>query len=130
MKGRLAEAKVLAYFITEGFEPYLPFCDNCSYDLLLVKDKQIQRVSVKFTSTKSRSGSKWEVGLRNVSRRNSGKVAIKFFNSGDYDLLAIYIGPEDRVVVLETNFSNVNNISVPVAEGKGHDPSTALPATH
>lgn len=110
-KGRLAEAKVLAYFIEQGYEAYTPFSDNSKYDLLVYKDGQLSRVSVKFTSRQLPSGS-WEATMKNVSRRNHGTVVISYFDNSQYDLVAVYIGPESRVVVVPATQVGKTSLSV------------------
>jgi hypothetical protein len=103
-KGRLAEAKGIAFLIQEGYEVYTPFSDNSKYDVLFFDGKTINRVSVKYTSIQTPSG-KWEVGLRNISRRNNGQVHTDKFTNELYDYLAVYIGPEDRVAMVPVTFS-------------------------
>lgn len=98
-KGVLAEAKALAHFIAGGWEVFLPYAECGACDMIVAKGGRLSRVSVKYTSTGA--GASWEVELRSVSRRNHGAVAVKHFDAAAADLLAIYIGPEDRVAVLE-----------------------------
>jgi hypothetical protein len=99
-KGLLGEAKVLTYFIENDYEVFLPFADNGPYDLLVVKDKQIQKVSVKSTSSLA-SANTWSVELRTVSRRKDNKTTVTKIDKQDLDLLAVYIIPEDRVIILD-----------------------------
>ena len=101
-KGRVAEAKVLAHLVENGYEVFLPFADCGSVDLLAMKDGIIQRVSVKYTSV--RKNQKWNVKLSNVSRLKDGGVNERVFNYNSCDLLAVYIGPEDRVVLKPVDF--------------------------
>lgn len=110
-KGRLAEIKVLSYFIENGYEVYTPFCDNSKYDLLVYKDRQLQRVSIKFTSAQAESG-KWKVGLRQVSRRGNNTTHVDNFDHDAYDLVAAYIGPEDRVAIVPVTFTAKTEIAV------------------
>jgi hypothetical protein len=110
-KGRLAEVKVLSHFIEQGYEVYTPFCDNSKFDLLVYKDRQMQTVSIKYTSSKWPSGS-WRVGLRQQSRRNNGEMRTQNFDHEANDLVAAYIGPEDRVVVIPVDFEAKTEITV------------------
>lgn len=98
-KGRLAEAKVIAYLIENGYEVYIPFSNNSKYDILAVRDGVIKRISVKFTSVKKQSGT-WKVELRQIFRGN-GKINVHTFNSKQYDLIAVYIGPKDKVILVD-----------------------------
>ncbi len=99
-KGRLGEAKVVAYLIENGYEVYLPFSSNSKYDVLAIKDGVVKRISVKFTSTKKPSGT-WKVEMRQISRRNNS-INIDKFNYTQYDLIAVYIGPKDKVVLIDS----------------------------
>lgn len=112
-KGRIAEAKVIAHFVEHEYEVYIPLSDGSKFDLIIRPPGTfaVQRVSVKYTSSEADSGN-WEVSLRNCSRRNHGKFHVDLFDAAAYDLLAVYIGPEDRVVVLPCDFLNKNTITV------------------
>ena len=100
-KGRLAEAKVIAYLIENGYEIYLPFSNNSKYDVLAYKEGVIQRVSIKFTSVKKESGT-WKVEMRQIFRGN-GVININRFDSKEYDLIAVYIGPKDKVILVSAD---------------------------
>jgi hypothetical protein len=62
-KGRLAEAKDIAYLIENGYEVYLPFSNNSKYDVIAFKDGFVKRISIKFTSVQKESGT-WVVEMR------------------------------------------------------------------
>lgn len=100
LKGNIGEAKVLTYFIENEYDVYLPFQENGECDMIVCKDGILYRVSIKFTSQKSNQG--FAVELRNVSRRKDNQVIVKDFNKQFIDLLAVYIQPLDKVVVIET----------------------------
>lgn len=99
-KGRLAEAKVIAFLIEQGYEVYLPFSNNSKYDVIVYKEGIIKRVSVKYTSVIQNSTT-WKVELRQIFRGN-GVVNINKFNSKDYDIIAVYIGPKDKVILVDS----------------------------
>src|SRR5688572_6315493 len=106
-KGNIGEAKVLSYFIQEGYEVYIPFGTATTNDLVVIKDNKSYRVSVKSTSTRTDSG-KWEVRIRQSSHK--GRT---LFDKNKTDLLAIYIIPEDRIVILNSqDISTVSSISI------------------
>ena len=98
LKGRVAEAKALAWFIENEYDVYTPFVEGSAVDLVVIKDGVVQRVSVKYTSQKEHQ--KWKVRLSNVSRQRDGSHVERIFDSKSVDLVAAYIGPEDRVVVI------------------------------
>lgn len=98
-KGRLAEAKVIAYLIENGYEVYVPFSDNSKYDVMAIKDGLIKKVSIKFTSVKRYSGS-WAVEMRQISRRNN-RINIDKFDNTQFDIVAVYIGSKDKIVLVD-----------------------------
>src|SRR5690349_16781540 len=98
-KGRLAEAKVISFLIENGYEVYVPFSNNSKYDVLAYKEGLVQRISTKFTSVKKHSGT-WVVEMRQIYRGNN-IVNIDKFDKTQCDLIAVYIGPLDKVVLVE-----------------------------
>jgi len=110
-KGRLAEAAVIKEMILLGYEVYTPFSDCAKYDLLARQGTEILRVTVKYCSTQTDSGG-YLVELRQVSRRNNSTVQVDKFDPADFDILAVYIGPEDRVVLKKVDFSNTRGITI------------------
>jgi hypothetical protein len=98
-KGRLAEAKVIAYLIEGGYEVYIPFSDNSKYDVLAIKDGIVKKISIKFTSVKKQSGS-WTVEMRQISRRNKS-INIDKFDNTKFDIVAVYIGPRDKIILVD-----------------------------
>ena len=107
----MAEVEAMAWFIRDGYDVYVPLNDCGKYDLLVTKDGEVSRVSVKFCSAQAPSGS-WSVEMRNVSRRNAGTVQVDKFNATMFDLIAVYIGPEDRVVVVPATQATPNGLTI------------------
>lgn len=110
-KGRLAEAKAVSYLIENGYEVYIPFSGNSKYDVLAVKDGQVNRISVKYTSQLRESGN-WNVTMVNVSRRNHGKVKVDSFDKTQFDLVLVYVGPLDKVVAIDANQAAGKSLTV------------------
>lgn len=100
-KGRLAESKVISYLIENGYEVYLPFSNNSKYDVLVVKNGVIKRVSTKYTSVQKQSGT-WRVEMRQIYR-GKNVINIDKFDSSQCDLIAVYIGPLDKVVLVNAS---------------------------
>jgi len=98
-KGRLAEAKVISFLIENDYEVYIPFSNNSKYDVLAYKDGSIKKISIKFTSVKKPSGT-WVVEMRQIYRGNN-IINIDKFDKTNCDLIAVYIGPLDKVVLVE-----------------------------
>lgn len=99
--GSIGEVSVMKFFILRGFEIYSPISDNSKYDLLVMKDSSVYRVEVKSTSRK-RSNGRYEVQLKSV-RSNKKQNKIHLFDCTSIDILAVYIEPEDRVVVYDAS---------------------------
>lgn len=99
-KGNLGEAKALHYFISNGYEVYLPFGTATKCDMVVIKDSISHRVSVKATTRKTKSG-KYTVKICQ-SKMNEDKP----FDNKTSDFLFIYIIPEDRIILLESK--NIN----------------------
>lgn len=96
LQGNIGEAKALEYFISKGYEVYLPFGTATSCDLVVYKDGTCERVSVKTTRRKSR-GNGWMVKIRQSGR--AGEIP---FDSTTSDILFIYVVPEDRIVIINS----------------------------
>ncbi|HEV2355582.1 MAG TPA: group I intron-associated PD-(D/E)XK endonuclease [Puia sp.] len=96
-KGRLAEARVTVDLLNQGAEVFIPAFGNAKCDLVAVYQDQAMKIEVKHAS-RYRYGS-YEVSLRQI-RPNRSKMITKLFNAGNSDILAVYIGPLDRVVFL------------------------------
>lgn len=94
-KGNIGEAKIVSYFIQNGYEVYTPFGNGSTCDIILLKDGITERVSVKTTSRKGALRS-WQVTLRQRSYKKDVP-----FNKNQYDILAIYIIPENRIVLFD-----------------------------
>lgn len=101
-KGMLGEAAAVKHFVKEGYEVFLPFADNGEIDFVVRKNGQLQTVSVKATSSywtvKSTQQIRYRVNLRTTSRSAVG-YSEKLFKGAD--LLAVYILPLDKLVVLD-----------------------------
>lgn len=95
--GNLGELRV-AYELTKlDYEVYTGFGGKTSCDLLVVKDGIVEKVQIKSTSYKNRYGS-WYVMVQTV-RSNKNLNVVKPYDKSLYDILAVYIEPEDRVII-------------------------------
>ena len=63
------------------------------------KDGKLYRIEVKSTETESKSGSGWEVQIKKV-RPNKTENKITNFSKDQCDLLAIYLKPVDKVLLI------------------------------
>ena len=96
LKGNIGEAKALNYFISNGYEVYLPFGTATKCDLIVLKDNITYRVSVKTTSSLNSSGS-YNVRISQGKMKDDTPL-----DKEASDILFVHIIPEDRNVVLQT----------------------------
>jgi len=107
-QGALGEAAVLKELIKQGYTIFTQFSGHSPFDLVAYKDSMLFRVSVKSTIVDEGYPS-WRVNLYQGSH---GKFT--GFDKTSADILAVYIVPEDRVVLFDTNtITNIRSISIP-----------------
>lgn len=94
-KGRIGEAAVVAHFIKNEYEVFLPAFGNSTIDLIIYKNEIYSRVEVKTCS--NLIGDSYQVLLRSV-RHNTTSSTIKKFDGKASDILAVYLVDEDRIV--------------------------------
>lgn len=97
-QGSLAEAKVIAELTKQGYEIFVSLSGKSSCDLVAIKDK-VFRVQVKSVAKAKTNGS-YEIQLRSV-RHNTKTTTVSKFDSSKCDMLAIYVVPIDKVVILD-----------------------------
>ncbi|QFG12246.1 Holliday junction resolvase [Arthrobacter phage Racecar] len=110
IKGRIAEASVLKHFVSEGHDVFTGYTDNNKHDLIVFDGENLLRVFVRYTSASTNVS--WKVSLTNVYRSKTGPV-VKFFEPEHFDLIAVYVAPEDRVVVLDAKIENTSGLYIP-----------------
>lgn len=98
--GNLGELRVAFELTRMDYEVYTGFGGKTSCDLIVIKDGLIQTVQIKSTSYQKKPGS-WYIMLQTV-RSNKTKNVISKYVSSDFDILAIYIVPEDRVILYKS----------------------------
>lgn len=87
-QGNVGLGRAIAYYTANCVPVLLPLNDTQKYDLVIDKDKQLQRVSVKTTQCKNKNGTFYEVQLKN-SGGSSGKSVIRKFDNTSCDILFI-----------------------------------------
>jgi hypothetical protein len=97
LQGNLAEAEALKYFVSLGYEVYLPFGTASTVDMIVCNEEETLRVSVKSTSLPSKTKGKWRVNLSQNVR--DGRIC---FKPEKCDLVFVYIVPEDRIIVFDS----------------------------
>lgn len=98
--GRIGEIAVAKQYTMNGYYVFFDQSGKCPVDLIVWKDGITSTIQVKTTSY--RVGNSWLVQLKSV-RPNRTKNTIKHFDNTAVDYLAIYIIPEDRVIILQAS---------------------------
>jgi hypothetical protein len=99
--GSLAEAKVIAKLVENGFNVFIQFSGKAPFDLVAYQDGQLLRVQVKGTASKTRYGV-YQVQLKAI-RSNRTRNVLHYFDPSACDVLAIYIEPLDTVCFLRAD---------------------------
>lgn len=99
--GRLGEAAVYKALVLDGWFVFTDPSGKCSVDMIAWKDGAARTIQVKTTGYSV--GNKWLVQLKSVRPNRTGNT-IKHFDNSAIDILAIYIVPEDRVLLLDSSF--------------------------
>ena len=99
--GSLAEAKVLAKLIENGFDVYVQLSGKAPFDLIAHRDGQLVRVQVKGSASRTRYGV-YQVQLKAVRANRTGNT-IHCFDPSCCDALAVFIEPLDTVCFLRAD---------------------------
>lgn len=95
-KGNIGEAKIIAYFLEQGYDVFTSFGTASKIDLVIHKDGLLQKVSVKATAYKDPRCNSWRVAITQSTRKGT-----TIFDNTKVDLLAVYIIPENRVMIFD-----------------------------
>lgn len=75
----------IAWFSVNGYSVCIPLTDSQRYDLVVEKDKKLERVQVKTTTRKSPSGFQVELRTKGGNKSGTGKQVV--FSEVDAELL-------------------------------------------
>jgi hypothetical protein len=92
-KGDLAELKVAADLVERGYRVAIPFGEDVDFDLILIRDGQLERVQVKYTES---NGAFVLVRTRSHSLTNGKVKRTKHYTSATVDWIAVYDKTTDR----------------------------------
>ena len=99
--GTVGKIRIISYFIEKGYDVFIEVDGKSPFDIVVHKEGLLERVEIKTTSTRCRSKRGWVVQLKKV-RSNKNRNKITSFNPNQCDLVAIYIRPKDKVVILKS----------------------------
>jgi hypothetical protein len=108
-KGDIGVAKVIADATSQGWNVCVPLTEHASYDLIVEKDGQSERMQVRYTS--ARKG-RLEVKLRSSWADKNGTHCRKR-KLEDFDILGVYCPEQDEVFYLRAKtFQNSTSINL------------------
>jgi hypothetical protein len=93
-KGDLALSQAISYFMLHGYEVCLPIGDKRSWDIIIEKEGNLQKVQVKYAGLYSRD-SKCKAGLR-ITGGNQSYFSTKKYADNDFDILFVYTERGDK----------------------------------
>lgn len=99
-KGFLGEVKVIAYFVERGYDIFTSLSGKSAFDIIAYKDSKLIRVSIKATTSIDKSSPCKSYRVQLGQHVHTTK---KPFDNTSCDVLAVYIIPEDRIVLIESN---------------------------
>jgi PD-(D/E)XK endonuclease len=106
-QGNLGEARAIYELTKLGYVVSKPLNVNNKYDLIVDSGESLQKVSVKTSYNKTKSGA-YEVAIR-TSGGNSSKNNIRLRSEGDFDLLFVMLDNNECYLIPESALSNARN---------------------
>lgn len=94
-KGDLAELKVAADLVERGYGVAIPFGEDCDFDLILIRNDQLERVQVKYTES---DGRVIPVRCTSLSLTNGKVKRRKHYTAETIDWMAVYDKTSERCV--------------------------------
>lgn len=98
----LGESLVIAEFIRRDYDVFTQFSGKEPFDMAVHKEGKLYRVEVKSTSNRTKEDRGWKVQLRK-SRSNLTETKINKFDPNSCDILAVFIEPVNKIVILESS---------------------------
>lgn len=100
--GSLGKSRTISELIRNGFDIFTEFEGKAPFDLVAHKDGELKRIEVKSTQRRTKYDTGWEIQIKRV-RPNRSETVIHNFNSSQCDILAVYIEPLDKVLLLDSS---------------------------
>lgn len=95
--GAIAEARIIAHFISEGYDVFAQFDGHAPFDLVIHKDGKLLRVEARYTSARYENTSKYRVVLRKTNRSGNKSCNLDL---SSVDLIAAFVAPRNEVIVI------------------------------
>lgn len=106
-QGNVGLGRAIAYYTANCIPIMIPLNDTQKYDLVVDKDGQLQRVSVKTTQSMNKSNTCYVVQFKN-SGGASGKSIIRNFDNTTCDIVFI-VTIEGTMYEIPSNLINVSS---------------------
>ncbi len=97
---QLSELKVMSDLASKDYHIFCQIGGKAPFDIIAYKDGKTIRISVKSISTDIKKSGKYVAELRRV-RSNTKTTAVYKIEKNDFDIMAIYIAKEDKIVYLK-----------------------------
>jgi Holliday junction resolvase-like predicted endonuclease len=97
--GSLGKAKVICRLVEENYDVFMELDGKSPFDLIVHKNDILQRVEIKATETRTKANTGWTIQIKKV-RPNKTANIITNFSPKQCELLAIYIKPLDKVILI------------------------------
>lgn len=117
-KGVLGETKTMARLTELGWDVFIPLSGHAPFDLIACSPEgKLLRVSVKACFRATKYGS-YDVQIKQSQPLSNG-YKTKGFDIGSCDILACYIGPEDKVCFVDSKeITSKNAVSFRMTSSK------------
>lgn len=97
---QLSELKVMSGLASQGYHIFNQSSGKAPFDIIAYKDGLCKRVSVKATDSEPNKVGKYQIQLRRI-RSNKTSNKIYKIEENEFDILAIYILKEDKVIYVD-----------------------------
>lgn len=97
--GQVSELKVMADLAAKGYHIFNQISGKAPFDIIVYKDNVLKRISVKSTIRDCNTIGKYPIELKRV-RSNKTANTIHKIEEDEFDILAVYIFKEDKVIYL------------------------------
>lgn len=111
LKGDIAEAKVLAYLVENGYKVFLPWGEDNRFDLLCEINGEYKRIQIKYVSPKNDC---LEIPLRSANNWSTIR-----YSSMNVDYIAAYNPENDKIYFIPLGmFNNIATLKLRFAKTK------------
>ena len=97
--GQVSELKVMADLAVKGYHIFNQISGKAPFDIIAYKDGVLKRISIKSTTKQPNTIGKYAIELRRI-RSNKTSNNIYKIEENEFDILAVYIFKEDKIIYL------------------------------